>query len=188
MAGIQSTLDTLLSSINKRNGLARSNRFEVLFTLPEALLSLGNGGDNAREISLLAQSCTLPGRSIETLEYKSVRQRVRIPTGYSQEDITMTFLLTNDYFAKRIFDRWINASVDQETYRILYDNYYTSTIQINQLDLEDKVIYSVKLLKAWPISYESITLDNGAENESIKLSVTFTYDDFEFDNNFKVNK
>lgn len=184
MAGLQSTIETLKSSITRGNGLARANRFEVIITLPPALSSLGNVANNSREISLLAQTCTIPGRTIQTMDFQSVRQPVKIPTGYAQEGVTMSFLLTNDYFVKRVFDRWINASVDQTTYRVLYDNYYCSDIQINQLDSNDNIVYTVKLLKAWPISYESITLDHGSNNEVLNLSVTFTYDDFEFDDKF----
>jgi len=186
MAGISSTIDTLKSAIEKGKGLARSNRFEVIFSLPPALFELGNVTDNAQKISLLAQSCSLPGRTIDTISRKNVRQSVKVPSGYSQEDITMTFLLTNDYFAKRLIDRWVNSSVDQETYRVSYDNYYCSDILINQIDTEDKKVYSVKLLRAWPVSYESITLSHENENDVVKLSVTFTYDDFEFDPNMSV--
>jgi len=184
MASFQSTINTLKSAIDRGNGLARSNRFEVIISLPPALISLGDALGNSRELSLMAQSCTIPGRTISTLPYQSVRQSVKIPTGYSQEDVTMTFLLTNNYLPKRIIDRWLNSSVDQETYRVLYDNYYCSDILINQLDLNDNTIYSMKLLKAWPISSESITLDQGADNETLKLSVTFSYEDFEFDQKF----
>jgi len=184
MASFQSTIDTLKSAIDRGNGLARSNRFEVIISLPPALLALGDAIGNARELSLMAQSCTMPGRTITTLPYQSVRQSVKIPTGYTQEDVTMTFLLTNDYFPKRIIDRWLNSSVDQETYRVTYDNYYCADIFINQLDSNDKTVYTMKLLKAWPISSESITLDHGADNETLKLSVTFSYEDFEFDQKF----
>ena len=137
MAGFQSTIETLKASIERGKGLASSSRFEVFITLPPALKEFGSLSDNSRELSLLAQSCNIPGRTIGTIDYKSVRQSVKIPNGYSQEDVTMTFLLTNDYFVKRIFDRWINSSVDQETYRVMYDNYYTGDILINQLNLKD---------------------------------------------------
>jgi hypothetical protein len=188
MAGIQSTLETIKASIVRGNGLARGNRFEVIFTLPPALSSFGDSIGAAREISILAQSTFIPGKTINTMDFQSVRQSVKIPTGYILNDISMTFLLTNDYLVKRIFDRWVNASVDQETYRILYDNYYCSDIQINQLDLEDKVVYSVKLLKAWPISYESIALDQEAGGDSLKLIVNFAYEDFLYDEKTNVRK
>ena len=36
----------------------------------------------------------------------------------------------------------------------------------------------LSLVKAYPVSYESVSLDNSSENAVIEMSVTFAYDKF----------
>ena len=119
-----STIDKLKSVIGKRGGLAKSNRFNVIFTPPtQSLLNLNSsaligvlaGGQSVkslisdpRDISLLCQGANIPGRQITTIDYQSEKQVVPIPYAIIDEDVTLKFLLTNDYYIKRMMDDWDN--------------------------------------------------------------------------------
>ena len=191
------TIDDFKAMVGKRGGLSRPNRFNFIMTPPamqlintdwQGLLQsalTGNLGLNdfvndPRDISLLCDSCTLPGRQINVLEheFKMHKQTVKKPVGYINEDVTVNFLLTNDYYMKKVFDKWLNAIVNPKSYLVKYKSEYTSDIIIQQLDKSNRAVYGVKLLNAYPTNVTAVTLDNAATDQINKLSVTFTYEDY----------
>ena len=131
------SIERLKSLISKKGGLAKANRFNVMFTPPtQSLLNLNlqgmissaiSGNFNAknlvndpRDISLLCDSVVIPGKQISTLDYQTTKNSVKIPYGYVQDDVSLSFLLTNDYYMKTIFDKWINSIVDTKKYCVAY--------------------------------------------------------------------
>jgi hypothetical protein len=196
MASIQGkSINDMKAALSKRGGLAMQNRFAVYMQPPQAsLLNLDLQGafasalsgnfkassivNDPRDVALLCESCNLPGRQILSLDYQSVRQAQKLPIGYLNDDVTFTFNVTNDYFIKKMFDKWVSAVLDIEGYRIRYQNEYATDIIIQQLDKNNVPIYGVKLRNAYPITVNSMNLDNTAENSPQKLTVTVTFEDF----------
>ena len=186
------TIDTLKSTISKRGGLARSNRFNVMFTPPTMSLGSRNsntlvgslasgdtgGAADSRDIALLCESVSIPSRAISTLDYVSDRQSNKFPYTHIDEDVQMSFILTNDYYVKRVFDSWLSSIIDVNDYAIGYKNDYSTDVTIQHLDLEGKVIHSIKLQKAYPLSINAIELNNASENEMSKVTVSFAYDKY----------
>ena len=187
------TIDQFKATIGKRGGAAAANRFSVTITPPsQALLGLdpnsiassalsGNlspGGlvNDPRDINILCQSCSLPALGIQTGDYDPHnRATTKRPTGLLREDVEFTFLLTNDYYVKRLFDRWMGSIIDHETELVGYRSEYATDVWIQQLDKKNVPIYGVKLLNAYPIGVASIALGNGdADTQSV--SVTMTYE------------
>lgn len=189
------SIENLKSSIVKHGGVAQENRFAVYMTPPNQTLfnidlsniitSAISGTFNVRslindprDIAILCESCTLPGRQILTADYQSVKQSVKVPYGFINEDVTFTFLLTNDYYIKKIFDRWSDQIINYSTYRASYMKDYVTDVTIVQLNKKNLPIYKVVLQNAYPITFNPITLDNNAENTAQKFSVTLTYENF----------
>lgn len=196
------SIDNLKSVISKKGGVAMQNRFQVFFTPPSAnsLKSLLNsdtrslvgdlsknaiaGGSiknlvpDPRDISILCETVSLPGRQITTLDYTAERQAIKIPYSVINEDVTMTFILTNDYFMKRLFDSWMTGIFDVENYRAGYKKDFTCDIIIQQLNHKNIPVYGVKLEGAFPITVNAINLDNNAENTVQKMSVTMSYENY----------
>jgi len=187
------SIERLKSLINKKGGLAKANRFNVMFTPPtQSLLNIDlqgmissaiSGNFNAknivndpRDISLLCDSVVMPGKQISTLDYQTTKNSVKIPYGYIQDDVSLSFLLTNDYYMKTIFDKWINSIVDTEKYCVAYKDDITCDVIIQQLDEQDVPIYGVKLEGAFPLSVSEIALSNESTNAIQKLNVSFAYD------------
>ena len=171
---MSSRIDILKSTITRRGGLAKPNRFNVIFDPPALVGAISSG----REMTILCESCTLPGRQIMTTEYASVKKSEKIPYNYLNEDVNMSFHLTNDYYIKRIFDSWMELIVNFERFRTYYYSDFVSTIRIQPLDSQNRPIYEVVLFNAYPISSNSIELDNNSENTFTKLQVTMTFEDF----------
>jgi hypothetical protein len=196
------SIDNLKATISKKGGVAMQNRFQVFFTPPTAnsLKSLLNSdpkvlvGDIAknaisggsiknmipdpRDISILCESVNLPGRQITTIEYTAEKQAIKIPYGVINEDVTMSFMLTNDYYMKKMFDSWQSGVFDVERYRAGYKKDFTTDVIIQQLNQENIPIYSVKLENAFPVTVSSINMDNNSENTIQKLNVTLSYENF----------
>ena len=187
------SIDNLKSIISKKGGLAKTNRFLVIFTPPtQPLLNLSlnsvvgklTKGDNPlknlinnpRDIAFLCESVNLPGRQIATTDYTAQKQTVKIPNGFIDEDVSMSFILTNDFFMKEVFDTWMSGIVDTNSYTLGYKSDFQADITIQALNEDDIPTYSITLINAYPIAMGSIELDNNTENGYLKLPITFAYD------------
>jgi hypothetical protein len=188
-----SAIDNMKAVISKKGGLAPTNRFNVFFmpptgsllnVNPEALVGslLSGNADprnliaDPRDISFLCENVTLPGRGISTLDKMSEKQGVKIPYTVIDSDVEMTFLLTNDYYMKTLFDNWMSSIIDMDKYKVGYKKDYAVDVVIQQLNQQNIPVYGVKLENAYPIDMNAITLDNTQENGVQKLNVTFAYD------------
>lgn len=196
-AGGQHEIDDFKAMVGKRGGLARPNRFVVIMTPPDSsfintdwqglasqALS-GNLGWNdlindPRDIAMLCKSAQFPGRQVNTIEYErdGFRNQVKIPYTYTNEDITLTFHLTNDYYMKKVLDNWINKAVDETNHTVGYKSDYTKDLIVQQLDQNNYPIYGLKFENAYPTGFNSINLDNAASDTTQEISVTFAYDTF----------
>jgi len=196
------SIDNLKAVISKKGGVAMQNRFQVFFTPPTAnsvrsLLNqdvgslIGDLAKNAisggspknlipdpRDISILCEAVSLPGRQITTIDYTAERQAIKIPYSVINEDISMTFLLTNDYYMKKMFDAWSTGIFDVEKYRAGYKKDFTTDVVIQQLNQQNIPIYSVRLEGAFPVTIGAINLDNNSENTIQKMTVTLSYENY----------
>lgn len=192
------TIEELKSVIGKKGGIARTNNFRILFTPPQTTLfnidpdqllgSLIGGGsgefnpknifNDPRDLSLLCQSANIPGAQIQTLEHAHGKQSVKAANTFIHEPVNLKFILTNDYYIKRLFDNWIHLEVDINNHTVGYKKDYSCDMVIQQLNPQGKVVYGVKLLKAFPTTVTSIDLDSSNENAMGELSVTIDYDSY----------
>jgi hypothetical protein len=124
-----------------------------------------------------------------------------VAVGYAKDDITMSFHVLNDYKTKDYFDKWQDLIVDQEDQQIKYANEYKKTVKIYQLQKgkafdilsanfsvfgigveldadirsSQKVIYSVELEDAFPITVNGIDLADGSTDQTIEVSISLSY-------------
>jgi len=112
------SIDDLKSSITSHGGLVMQNRFNVIFNPPtQALLNtnpanlvnsfLAGGGlksfiNDPRDLSLLAISSSIPGRQLQTAEHQTFRETKKYVTSFIDEDVTLEFLITQDFYIKTI--------------------------------------------------------------------------------------
>jgi len=190
-----SDIDKLKSTISKKGGIARANRFRVIFTPPktsllnlnlETVISSAISGNftarnlinDPRDIDMLCDSVTIPGKQISTIDYQAQRESIKVPYGTIHDDVTLSFILTNDYYMKTVFDNWINNIVNNSTYTVAYKKDITTDVIIQQLDEKNTPIYGVKLRGAFPTTMNEIVLSNESENTIQKLNVSFSYDKY----------
>lgn len=199
-------IDTLKASIARRGGMARSNRFAIYMTHPNkkqgllntdleslagnAARSLISGGslsvssfiDDPRDMYLFCESVQMPGRQVTTTEHFTGMKAIKKPYAFLNEDVAMTFNLTNDFYIYKYLKSWMDLVIPQDSETDFFLNFkenYTTDIIIQQMGNTDYIpVYSVVLRNAYPISLNSIELSNASENAVTQCSVTFAYDNW----------
>lgn len=194
------SIEDIKGLISKRNGLAKSNRFVVFMSPPGAGLLAGGAADlqgyiadaasgqfnvgqifnDPRDITLLCESCSLPGITMNTVDYPlaGFRNTVKYATGYTNEDIQFTFHITNDYYIKKLFEKWSNSVINRRSYTVGYDEDYKTDVIIQQLNEINVPVYGVKLRGAFPLSIDAIELSNANTDQTQRLTVTMAYDEY----------
>ena len=171
--------DKLRATIANRGGLATTEKFEVLF------VDLPTGLDNnnvARELRILAENVALPTKSISAQEKFINGVAYQLPYRQAFQELSMTFLLTDDMTQKKFFDEWQNKIISPTTGNLeFYDN-YTCKILIRKhgnksLDFGngESVPYEITIEKAWPSIVAEVQLSHGGGNEIARLPVTMQY-------------
>ncbi len=204
-------IDSMKSTINRHGGIARGNRYAVYISHPSkgmnALLRFdpatflnnlisGDGvhvGDfinDPRDLFIMCQSVSLPGKRISTMEADHNHNATKKPYSATMDEVSMTFMLTNDYYIKKYFDLWQEMIIDttHSHYKASYKRDYCTDIVIQQLSTSNHIIpgYTLMLENAYPIQVGSISLGNGEEG-LMELPITWEYDNFRTINNFDVD-
>ena len=195
-------IDTIKSTINRRGGVARGNRFAVYVSHPSkginsllnfnpaTLLSNLISGDGVnigdfisdpRDMFLLCQTVSMPGKRILTMEATHNHHMAKKPYSAATDEVSMTFLLTNDYYIKKYFDVWQEMIIDtsREHYKAFYKRDYCKDVIIQQLSQSNDMVpgYTVKLENAYPIAISAVELDEGSEG-LMSMGVTWEYDNY----------
>jgi len=194
MAGSTFTLDEFRTQVLTR-GMMKPNRFEVIINPPScvggASLQTTNAGqantgamDMGRLVSLFADTAQLPQTRINVAS-----QRIFGPptfhaqnADYGGDNISLTFYVDRDMQVKRFFDTWVDGIVDRTAGTVSYLADYATTMTVNQLDETDTITYSAKFEDLFPISVAPIQLDQNSMNQAGRLTVTFCYRRWTWDN------
>tara|TARA_B110000495_G_C23003293_1_gene592356 strand:+ start:541 stop:1329 length:789 start_codon:yes stop_codon:yes gene_type:complete len=188
------TIDGLRGVIGKHGGMAQNNRFNVILTPPKTALLNINKDDiidnllsgsfdvktllsDPRDISFLCSRAALPSWNISTFEYQSNKMTNKLPYTYIHEDLTISFLCTNDYFIKKMMDQWMLNVANPDGQTVGYKSTYTTDIVVMSINKKNIPIYSYKFENAYPLIQTAIEFEQGG-TEFINFDVTFAYDRF----------
>ena len=197
-----------LSNIKAKDGLARPSRYEVILPIPKyidefisssalekffnipnniiAELTTGNGRDEtktsnpalSRYLALQCESAELPGKTLLTQDVKIYGPGFKVPYQTQYTETTLTFVCTNEFYERKLFERWMEAIMPTDTNNLRYSKdeqtRYMTNIQIIQYDDFIKKIFIIELLDAFPISIASQPL-SWSEEGFHRVSVQFTY-------------
>jgi hypothetical protein len=135
-------------------------------------------GSLSRYLSLQCESAELPGRTLQTADVKSYGPIFKVPYQSVYGDTNLTFLCTNDFYERKLFDRWMEAIHPSDTNNVRYakgeNSRYLTNIKIIQYDDFIKQIYAVELIDAFPIGIAPQALNWGEEGFH-RLGVQFAY-------------
>lgn len=127
------SINRLKAEVGAAGGIARPNKF--LVELPEL------SGASPDKLNLLCRSATLPGKQIITHERRIGMKFEKVAYGYAVEDVTLSFLLLNDYSAREYFDTWREKTIDEEGLTAKYkrgEDGYAKDITIHQLKVSQE--------------------------------------------------
>ena len=135
------SVDQLKGLASAKLGFARTNQF--LVELPSEFASGGllatltslvtSGSMGGGDLNLLCASATLPGKQVLVQERRIGMEYQKVANGYAVDDVSLTFLLTNDYYVKRYFDRWKDFIINEDRQIANYKNSYQAKVVIHQL-------------------------------------------------------
>lgn len=187
-----------------QNGLAMTNRFQVLIPVPAALLPSekpdgppsgfsklmkyfgeavkvvriftgGGSSEYTRGLDLMCSQTELPGKTINTSETKYNGDVHKIGQSLMYGNHQFTFKVSGDMYEKTIMDSWMNLIVNPNTHEVTYLQDYAVNINIFQLDRMDKIVHGVTLYDAFPVMMNPLTLSNAEHNNTHELMVQFAY-------------
>ncbi len=190
------SVDRIKESVGKY-GIAQTNRYQVKI-FPPSFSGLELIKDNiepgalvlnssllAPEMSFRCESVSMPGRGVKTLDYAVGNQpTTRVGYGHMFTELDMTFICSSDLREKVFFEQWQesisnysdNASRKNPRYVVEYYDKYARSMSIDVFSpSEEKRVYSVFLVNAFPILINSTQLSYASDNELYKLSVSMTY-------------
>ena len=157
------------ASFNK--DLARPSRFDVNIPIPIGLLPYREIG---RTLRMRCENAELPGRSISTTTMKIYGVEEKFPYQTTYNDISLTFIVSDDMAEKKFFDAWLNWINPTINYNLKYKADYAVPLTVNQYDVKNELSYSVTMLDAFPIAVNQLDLDWSSDGHH-KLTVTFAY-------------
>ena len=120
----------------------------------------------SRYLALQCESAELPGRTLTTADVKIYGPTFKVPYQTQYGDISLTFLCTNDFFERKLFDRWTEAIMPTDTNNLRFPKgqrgaglgtRYMTNIKIIQYNEFIQQIYAIELIDAFPsINLKSI--------------------------------
>jgi hypothetical protein len=132
----------------------------------------------SRYLALQCEAAELPGRTLETADARVYGPSYKIPYRMQYAETTLTFICTNDFYERKLFDRWMDAIIPPDTNNPRFPksdvSRYMTDIRIIQYDDIVRQIYAVDLIDAFPTGISPQALSWG-DDAFHRLSVQFTY-------------
>lgn len=172
-----------------------TNFIETLLNLPNTIFSdlttkvLGDENDGkkyaksdiSRYLGLQCEAAELPGKQLQTQEARIYGPSYKVPFRAAYTDIGLTFLCTNEFYERKLFDRWLESIIPTDTNNVRFPKGdgnlgkgYMTDIKIVQYDDFVKQIYAVQLIDAFPVAINSQPL-SWSEDGFHRLTVQFAY-------------
>jgi hypothetical protein len=153
----------------KSGGLARTNRFAVMFTPPPGMDTSG-----MQKLLLFCDTIQLPGINYSTVQNRTFGEFREVPYEKLYDNISMSFYIDTDMKIKGLFDKWMSLISDPTSRTYSYYKTYTTDIKIEVQDINDKTRYELTLKECYPKNMNSISLDH-ASKDNMKLTVNMQY-------------
>lgn len=166
-------VDDLIANIGV--GVAKANRYRVYIPDP---------GGESRRLNILCDSVTLPGRQIVTSDRFTSMKSIKMPYAYGNDDVNISFIAPNDYDPLLVMYAWQTQVVDgmgdgaEGDQLINFKDTYVRDIEIHAEDLNERMLWGVKLKNAFPVTLNSIEYGN-ANEDVVRVTATFAYDDWD---------
>jgi hypothetical protein len=151
---------------------------DIFSSTPQDEQSRTSNASLSRYLSLQCETAELPGRVLNTADVRVYGPTFKVPYQTQYSDIGLNFICTNDFYERKLFDRWLEAIMPSDTNNLRFSRgettRYLTNIKIVQYDDFIKQIYAVELIDAFPIAVSAQPL-NWSEDNFHRVSVQFAY-------------
>ena len=155
-----------------------SNVFDAFRAVNPDQQSVSSNPSISRYLALQCEQAELPGRDLKTTSVKIYGPAFQVPVATEYKNLALTFICTNDFYERKLFDRWLECihPSDTNNFRFAKGNNtrYMTNIQVIQYDDFIKKIYVVELIDAFPVAIAPQQL-SWTEDNFHRLSVSFAY-------------
>jgi hypothetical protein len=178
----------LESLVNLPNSIIASIT-DITNTNPTEEQSKTSNASLSRYLALQCETAELPGKTLMTHEAKVYGPTFKVPYVSQYGDTNLTFICTNDFYERKLFDRWMEAINPTDTNNLRYakgeKTRYMTNIKIVQYDDFIKQIFAIELIDAFPIGIAAQPL-SWAEDTFHRLTVQFAYQKYRvvYDGNY----
>jgi len=149
-----------------------------IFRAPQDEQSSTTNTSLSRYLALQCETAELPGRAILTQDAKVYGPGFKVPYQTQYTDTNLTFLCTNEFYERKLFEKWIDSIMPSDTNNLRYPkgdtSRYLTNIKIIQYDDFVQQIFAVELMDAYPIGFSSQPL-SWSEDNFHRLTVQFAY-------------
>ncbi len=140
--------------------------------------SISDNATLSRYLALQCESAELPGRTLNTADVKVYGPTYKVPYQTQYNDMTLSFICTNEFYERKLFEKWIDSIMPSDTNNLRFpkgrQSRYLTNIKIIQYDEFIRQIYAVELIDAFPIGIASQSLA-WSEDGFHRLGVQFAY-------------
>ena len=132
----------------------------------------------SRYLALQCESTELPGKTLQTADAKIYGPSFKVPYQTNYTETSFTFLCTNDFYERKLFEKWMECIMPSDTNNLRFpkgnNSRYMTNIKIVQYDDFIKRIFAVELMDAFPIGLSNQQLA-WSEDGFHRLTVQFSY-------------
>ena len=172
-------INEILASFRTQDGgYAKPSRYEVIIAPPPGYSAKVKGGpkDVVRKTSLEMAAVAFPGVQLQAEEDTNIYGPPRkIVRGQTFAEIVTQIRCSADMKEKNFIDTWQRLAAPRTDFSVGYYSDYVGTLQIFQLDHENKRRYGVELVECYPITMAEQSLDYSTQNAISFLNVTWSY-------------
>ena len=182
-------LNELLAEFRDDDGYATQSRYEVVLHAPTGergnqnlmnifskVMQEDTKSGVARRSGLRCSQISIPGRTMETVPDTNIYGPPRqIAQGVTYADLSATFQCSSDLRERKFFETWQRLAYNPQTWAMQYYDSYTGSLDIFQLDNNDRRRYGVRLIECYPKAIGEQALDYGAPSTLQTVQVSFAY-------------
>ena len=183
-----------IAAIIKHKGPSKANKYQL--TGPYGVIVNGianNLGFDMRDFKFMCDAANLPGRNLATTEFRTGSvSKSYVHSNNFNPTITLSFILTDDMFIKKVFDRWMDDIIGLTDAKLQgavvqnltnYPDEYCGSFGLKKLatNLSSSPAsashidtYHVEIMEAFPKQINPITLTYGSQ-DIVKLQVVMAY-------------
>lgn len=169
MTNVISELKSVLT-----NGVPFKNKYRVILNFPNGISSL-----KSKTLNTLCQNASLLSRKVNASNVwcRGRRLTVRNEQEYT-ESFELTFIEDMNMSVRKNMEVWLDF-IDNYNGKILDHDKYKTEVIVQQLDMEEKPIYSYRFYDVFITEIGQLDFNDSSQNENVITSCTFSCTKYE---------